>query len=749
MQLRYLEISNFLSHEHEEQSFPDQGIFLLEGESGVGKSSFIIDAIGYVLFGPVAARAKQDELRNADAPGEPMSVRARFDFEDGTELVLARGVDSRGSGWATASEPDPQDPTKAVVLEQGAKAVGQLVRKRLGGMTWFQFYSAFVARQSQITQLTSLKGADRKTLVHEMLGMREIKKGTDQTSKRLRSARVQLDSLTLAVGETSLLEQEKQTEELASQLEMAKTSLASAERDLENLTKARDALANKEKPLREKQEALSRLEQLQAQKQGLAMTLDAQKEKAKRHAEASKRQAEGEALRKEHQEVKQNIEALRADYVRSTQIAKASKLYEEALGKIIKPKTSMTLVDIQARIQILGLESKRILEEISVKQQEKAKLEESGLCYTCLRPMDGHEHENVMENVAKVIDEMISKQKAAEKEKALLETELPLIKSFEADTRETETIGKNIEALKAEGDWTDDLAALGAKGKALASKEAELSDKLGQMTALLRDLDPQIQTKLEASVKRFEEIETQEKELSLLSKDFDAKELKDIQERLQAHIVAVSEESGRVPEMRKTLQRLFAEHQSQSKALEAFKDKAGNLEKIRSQVLQLEQMQTFLKGFQQKLAREIRPALEEIGSEMLNQISGGRHTAMKIDDNYEIEVETETGNWMKASLLSGGEEVRANVCLRLALTRLVSQRTGVPVGFLVFDEPLHSQDSGHIERIMELLESLKPFYPQMFLISHVGDLASSGYLDYIIRFSRGGIGQRTVLEAQS
>jgi len=76
--------------------------------------------------------------------------------------------------------------------------------------------------------------------------------------------------------------------------------------------------------------------------------------------------------------------------------------------------------------------------------------------------------------------------------------------------------------------------------------------------------------------------------------------------------------------------------------------------------------------------------------------------------------------------------VRANLALRLALTRLVSQRTGVPVGFLILDEPFINLDQGHVESALEVLGALKPFYPQAFIISHVGDLASSQHIDYRI-----------------
>jgi exonuclease SbcC len=169
------------------------------------------------------------------------------------------------------------------------------------------------------------------------------------------------------------------------------------------------------------------------------------------------------------------------------------------------------------------------------------------------------------------------------------------------------------------------------------------------------------------------------------------------------------------------------------------------LAELRRRALLLEQLQTHLRGYQRALAREIRPALEEIASEMLQRISGGRHRAMQIDDDYEIEVQSAEGSWLKTAMLSGGEEIRANICLRLALTRLVSQRTGVPVSFLVFDEPLPAQDAGHVERILELLASLRPFYPQQFIISHVGDLRHADEIDYILEFAAARGRQRATL----
>ena len=68
------------------------------------------------------------------------------------------------------------------------------------------------------------------------------------------------------------------------------------------------------------------------------------------------------------------------------------------------------------------------------------------------------------------------------------------------------------------------------------------------------------------------------------------------------------------------------------------------------------------------------------------------------------------------------------------MTRLVSQRTGVPVRFIVLDEPFGNLDPELIDVSMGLLDSLRSFYPQIFVISHTGDMASNQHVDYRLAF---------------
>jgi exonuclease SbcC len=97
-------------------------------------------------------------------------------------------------------------------------------------------------------------------------------------------------------------------------------------------------------------------------------------------------------------------------------------------------------------------------------------------------------------------------------------------------------------------------------------------------------------------------------------------------------------------------------------------------------------------------------------------------------------------------LISGGEDVRLNFALRIALTRLITQRTGAPMQYLVLDEAFEFQDFEHSERMVETLQTLQSIYPQIFLISHGSDLDELGVVDYEIRVGRDLTSERVTVE---
>jgi DNA repair protein SbcC/Rad50 len=754
MRLRYLFAENFLSHEKEEIAFPSQGMYLLAGESGFGKSSFIVDAVAFALFGAIATRAKkQVELLHKDHPGESMVVRALFEFDSGDRLMVARGLDQRAAAWAQVYEPDASDPNQSKLLAEGAQPVGRIIRNRLGGMTWQQFYAAFVARQSEIALLTSLKGAERKNRIHRMLGMRELEKATELTTARLRRHTAELNHLQSSLGnrdpqleEQKLDEAKQRLEEAGNQLSQAKQALS---QDQEKLALTKEAL----QPLLERQKAQAAVENLGQSVSAVEIEVTSLEEKLSRHNKASQLTEQKEELKETKSKLEQRLTQLREDFISSKEYKKLNEQLAETEEKIIE---CVQLIDPELKeIDLKGLtkESQELQttlvhwrQERDERHKQMKQMQEEGACFICLRPLgEGHEHEQAIAPVEERLTELEEKIDKASRRLELLQENSDKIKALAELKQSKQNIVARQEELQSEKEATD-LDALEKEGRQLNKEMEEVSTTLAQAEAASQDYDPHIEERFNQAQKELsEEKERLSKAKEEAGQPVSSEEIEAMQQELESLQRQVAQAEGRLPELNKAKALASSELQKIEEEKKALAHDFKALEVLQEKALIAEQVQTYLRGYQRKLAEEIRPSLEEIGSEMLNQVSGGRHTAMSIDDDYEIEVETREGSWIRASMLSGGEEIRANICLRLALTRLVSQRTGVPVRFLVFDEPLPAQDPGHVERILELLDSLRPFYAQQFIISHVGDLRNADEIDYILEFARSGGANRAQL----
>jgi len=753
MLLRYLELDNFLSHEHEQVSFPEEGMFLLSGESGAGKSSFIIDAVAYSLYGVAPTRArKQAELLHEDHPGQPMSVRLMLDFEDGERVVIERGIDAKGAGFAKLYQPDKENPEESILLAEGSQPVSRIISKRLGGMTWQQFYAAFVARQSEIADLTTRNPADRKNLIHRMLGMRELEKAAELIAARLRRARAETDQLERSVGSFDLQDAQSALAEAKQRIEDAQARKQEAVEQLDEEISALKKLTDQRSGLEAAVRANADLDRLTAEVKAAQSELRQLEDSHERHRKAEQLLAGEEALREKHRLASEERDELRDIYGRSKEAAKKQEQLhqgglqvEEISNNLVEPE--MSAEQARARQGILQERIHQHMKELQEREPQLLRLQESGECYVCLRPFaTDHDHQQVLVDLEGQLDELRAQIGAAEDEDRRLTEMLPALEKLEEMQRGQQQLRHRLDELAAEGELRSDLQALAAEGKASKEQLEQLTERITEIDLAKKDLRPDLE----------EQRSKAEKALTAAQEALGAAEQTAAgEEQLQEHqqltetitqgTRQVAALEARIPELEAAETAAIREHGGLERELAGREKEIKSLESLRTRVLVTERVGTYLRAYQRKLADDIRPALEEIGSEMLNRISGGRHVAMHIDDDYEISVETAGGAVLRASMLSGGEEIRTNICLRLALTRLVSQRTGVPVGFLVFDEPLPAQDPGHIERILELLDSLRPFYRQQFIISHVGDLRAADEMDYVLEFDNTRTAERAQL----
>jgi DNA repair protein SbcC/Rad50 len=129
------------------------------------------------------------------------------------------------------------------------------------------------------------------------------------------------------------------------------------------------------------------------------------------------------------------------------------------------------------------------------------------------------------------------------------------------------------------------------------------------------------------------------------------------------------------------------------------------------------------------------PRLEQVTNELLAEIAP-RGMAVRIDttrttnagderETLEVVVTDDAGE-RPLDDYSGGERFRVDVSLRIALARLLAEREGVPVEWLVIDEGgFGALDDEGLDALTGALGALVRQYPAMLLITHIESVAEA------------------------
>jgi exonuclease SbcC len=147
--------------------------------------------------------------------------------------------------------------------------------------------------------------------------------------------------------------------------------------------------------------------------------------------------------------------------------------------------------------------------------------------------------------------------------------------------------------------------------------------------------------------------------------------------------------------------------------------KLADMEKDLSYSTKLHEL---MMDFKLHLVARIIPMLSDIASTLLSQLTEGRYSSLTLDDGYNIYIE-DGGERYILERFSGGESDLANLCLRLAISRVIAERTGTEgIDLLVLDEIFGSQDASRKRNLMTSFNALSKQFRQIFLITHIDDI---------------------------
>ena len=158
-------------------------------------------------------------------------------------------------------------------------------------------------------------------------------------------------------------------------------------------------------------------------------------------------------------------------------------------------------------------------------------------------------------------------------------------------------------------------------------------------------------------------------------------------------------------------------------------------------VQNLKMLSDVMSSFRSHLISRIRPALSLYASDFFSRLTDGKYQEIELDENYNLMV-YDGGNPYEIERFSGGEEDLANLCLRLAISEVITERAGGLFNFIILDEIFGSQDMIRQQNIMKALNSLSSKFRQIFLITHIEDIKN--YMENIILVSESESGISTV-----
>jgi exonuclease SbcC len=140
------------------------------------------------------------------------------------------------------------------------------------------------------------------------------------------------------------------------------------------------------------------------------------------------------------------------------------------------------------------------------------------------------------------------------------------------------------------------------------------------------------------------------------------------------------------------------------------------------------------RGVQAMLIESVLPDLEREANELLARMTQNRmHVKLETQrearsrkgaepiETLEIKIADELGT-RSYELYSGGEAFRINLALRIALSRILAERSGAPLPTLFIDEGFGTQDAAGRESIVDVIRAIEPLFKKIIVVTHLDEV---------------------------
>jgi DNA repair protein SbcC/Rad50 len=408
----------------------------------------------------------------------------------------------------------------------------------------------------------------------------------------------------------------------------------------------------------------------------------------------------GQPLTAEHREAllnqyKQQAQQLRADHDEKKAQLTALKQEMEQLDGEIK-----TLKDLEQRVLVRGLSVKinSLTENIARMQQELDAWQEGGKMR--------------LEEVQHMVD---NGDFCHEERTALAEIDAAL-KELGYDPAEHETLRKQVqEGRRYAGAYQDMKEAKGVLGELAEVLSIQEQAVVSEQKALAdaTELYEQSQEQLTQSMAEAGDFVGEQRRLS---------DLRGEMNQTRQTVGGVEQRLHALEEKRKSQKTLQEDRSKIAKKVDRYK------------LLE----EAFGKnGVPALLIEQSIPEIEEQANEILEQLTTtGMTVQLRSQREYKDSKRSDRRETLDIiisdqmgvrpyEMYSGGEAFRVNFAIRMALSRMLSSRSGARLQTLVIDEGFGSQDADGVQRLVGTINAIQDDFKKIFVITHLESLRES------------------------
>jgi exonuclease SbcC len=416
---------------------------------------------------------------------------------------------------------------------------------------------------------------------------------------------------------------------------------------------------------------------------------------------------------------------------------------------------------------------------------EAERLLEEGKCPECGQPVDDSPHVDTLDEDRERVDALAAELGELNERKSTLDEKLSAAESLvdaesdlsrlretremltervdelegdAADAREAAQEAREAAAdLESQADQTAEVAAEKAEAaesarETVAEQETaldELDERREAVDAVAGVLDAvadgeaeierfreRRESKAELKAERQKNLENLRERRSALRDEFDADAVEQAKAKRDSatdYLEKVGVKLEELREERDDLQSRVGAVENALAELDTLREERAELAETVASLQSLHDETTQLESLYGDLRAELRQRNVESLERMLNETfdlvyGNDAYSHIELDGSYELTVYQKDGTPLAPEQLSGGERALFNLSLRCAIYRLLSEgiEGAAPTPPLILDEPTVFLDSGHVSRLVDLVEEMRGFgVRQILIVSHDDELVAA------------------------